>query len=276
MGASYSALLVQARLMQAWGDFQAARGALEEAASKRAFDDNVAAVAQLAQAQVRLYLGMGQVDLAAQCASGAALPPANRPGPELPGLIQEVWSELRARVLLAQDRPADALALLDPIISHAKSAGRMARVVEGSLCQALALYALKQDALGPLLQALSVSQPQGITRLFLEAGHSIGDLLVAYRPRLGEFSGEADRLLHLLNELTNPALTMPTELFEPLTSREMDVLRLLCEGRSNQEMADTLFLSLSAIKKYTSNLYGKLGVASRAQAIVKAHVLRLV
>ena len=51
---------------------------------------------------------------------------------------------------------------------------------------------------------------------------------------------------------------------------------LLCEGRSNQEIAATLFLSLSAIKKYSGNLYGKLGVTSRAQAIVKAHEFRLV
>ena len=70
--------------------------------------------------------------------------------------------------------------------------------------------------------------------------------------------------------------SIPADLLEPLTSREMDVLRLLCEGRSNQEIAATLFLSLSAIKKYSGNLYGKLGVTSRAQAIVKARELRLV
>jgi LuxR family maltose regulon positive regulatory protein len=273
---SYSALLVRARLMQARGDFQAACAALEEAVSNRTFDDNIAAAAQLAQAQVRLYLEMGQVELATQCASGTALPPANRPGPALPGLIQEVWIGLHARALLAQDRPAEALALLDPIIPQAKSAGRMARVVEGSLWQALAFYALKQDALGPLLQALAVSQPQGLTRLFLEAGQQLRDLLVAYRPRLGTSSSEADRLLYLLGEPSVPSTGSPAEMVEPLTPREMDVLRLLCEGRSNQEMAATLFLSLSAIKKYTGNLYGKLGVTSRAQAIIKAHELRLV
>ena len=56
----------------------------------------------------------------------------------------------------------------------------------------------------------------------------------------------------------------------------MDVLRLLCQGQSNREMAGTLFLSLGAIKKYTGNLYGKLGVTSRVQAIAKAHELKLV
>jgi LuxR family maltose regulon positive regulatory protein len=271
-----STLLVQARLNQTRGDLQSAWRDLEEAASEHAFDDNIAAVANLAQAQVRLHLASGQIELAEQCAAGMELPSANRPGPGLPALIQEVWDVLQARVLLAQGRPAEALALLDPIVPQAKSAGRMARVVEGSLCQALALYMLHRDALEPLRLALAVGQPQGITLLFLEAGPPMHDLLVAYRPLLGELSGEADRLLHLLGEPVISSTTIPDEIVEPLTSREMDVLRLLCEGRSNQEIAAALFLSMSAIKKYTGNLYSKLGVTSRAQAIVKAHELRLV
>jgi LuxR family maltose regulon positive regulatory protein len=273
---NFSALLVRARLMQARGDLQAAHDALEEAASKRAFDDNIAAVAQLAQAQVRLHLASGQLDLAEQCAAGEGLPPASRPGPGLPALIQEVWSVLQARVLLAHERPAQALALLEPVISQAKGAGRMTRVIEGSLCQALALYALQRDALEPVRLALSAGQPQGITRLFLESGRFVHELLVAYRPRLGELSGEADRLLNLLGESSASSPALPAEMVEPLTAREMDVLRLLCDGRSNQEIAVALFLSLSAIKKYTGNLYGKLGVTSRAQAIVKARELRLI
>jgi LuxR family maltose regulon positive regulatory protein len=273
---SFSALLVRARLTQARGDFNAARLQLEEAASQRAFDDNIAAVAQLAQAQVRLNIAMGQVELAEQCAMGAGLPIASRPGPKLPVLVQEVWSVLRARVLLAQERPADVLVLLNPIVPQAKNAGRLARVVEGSLYQAMALYMLQHDTLEPLKLALTMSRAQGITRLFLEAGHPMRDLLVAYRPQLAEFSAEIARLLHLLSEPAGPLPALPSEMVESLTAREMDVLRLLCEGRSNHEMAETLFLSLSAIKKYTGNLYGKLGVASRSQAIVKAHELRLI
>ena len=81
---------------------------------------------------------------------------------------------------------------------------------------------------------------------------------------------------HLLGEPAARSTALPVEMVESLTAREMDVLRLLCEGRSNHEIATILFLSLSAVKKYTGNLYGKLGVTSRAQAIVKAHDLRLV
>ena len=127
-----------------------------------------------------------------------------------------------------------------------------------------------------LITLLSFALSVTLTRLFLECGPSLHNLLVAYRPQLGELSGEADRLLHLLGEPSGSSPTLPAEMVEPLTAREMDVLRLLCEGRSNQEIAAALFLSLSAIKKYTGNLYSKLGVTSRAQAIVKARQLRLV
>jgi LuxR family transcriptional regulator, maltose regulon positive regulatory protein len=272
----FSSFLVQARLAQARGDWNAARGALEEAASNRIFDDNIAAVAQLAQAQVRLHLASGQIEAAVQCAAGEGLPPASRPSPGHPALVREVWTVLQARVLLAQEHPIEALALLDPLIPQAKSAGRLARVIEGSLYQAMCLYTLQRDALAPLSRALAAGQPQGVTRLFLEAGQSMNDLLLAYHSRLGELAVEAERLLHLLGE---PGASLPSqaaEMVEPLTARETDVLRLLCEGKSNQEIAAALFLSLSAVKKYTGNLYGKLGVASRAQAIVKAHELRLV
>jgi LuxR family maltose regulon positive regulatory protein len=270
---TYSALLTRARLKRARGDLPAALADLEEAASKRAFDDNIAAVAQLAQAQVRLNLAAGQLEQAMQCAAGAGVPPASRPGPGLPALVQEVWSVMQARVLLAQGRPAEALALLDPIVPQAKGTGRMTQAVEGSLCQALANHALRRDALEPLRLALNAAQAQGITRLFLEFEDPMRDLLLAYHSRLGELTGEADRLLHLLGL---PVSTSSSELVEPLTGREMDVLRLLCEGRSNQEIAAALYLSLSAVKKYTGNLYGKLGVNSRAQAIAKAHELHLV
>jgi LuxR family transcriptional regulator, maltose regulon positive regulatory protein len=270
-----TALLVRARLNQTRGDMQAAQADLEEAASKCASDENITAYTQLAQAQVRLFLATGQLELAEQCAAGADLPLAVHPGPGLPALIQEVWIILHARVLLAQEHPYEALGLLEPIIPQAKSAGRLARVVEGSLVQALALYTIQHDAFEPLHLSLSVSQPQGITRLYLEAGPGVRDLLAAYRPRLDTLSGEADRLLRLLNEPATPTPAALAEMIEPLTPREMDVLRLLCEGLSNQEIAAALFLSLSAVKKYTGNLYLKLGVTSRAQAIVKTHELHL-
>ncbi|NCC35552.1 MAG: hypothetical protein EOM24_26600, partial [Chloroflexia bacterium] len=65
-------------------------------------------------------------------------------------------------------------------------------------------------------------------------------------------------------------------LIEPLTERELDVLRLLCAGKSNQEIADELLLALNTVKRHVNNLYGKLGVSRRAQAIIEARRLALV
>jgi LuxR family maltose regulon positive regulatory protein len=65
-------------------------------------------------------------------------------------------------------------------------------------------------------------------------------------------------------------------LVEPLTPREAEVLRLVCEGLSNRAIAERLVVSLSTVKKHTGNIYGKLGVSSRTQAIVRAQELGLV
>ena len=64
-------------------------------------------------------------------------------------------------------------------------------------------------------------------------------------------------------------------LIEPLSERELEVLRLICTGKSNQEIADELFLALNTVKRHANNLYGKLGVNRRAQAIIEARRLGL-
>jgi LuxR family maltose regulon positive regulatory protein len=65
-------------------------------------------------------------------------------------------------------------------------------------------------------------------------------------------------------------------LIEPLTGREQQVLRLICDGRSNQEIAEELVIALDTVKRHATNLYGKLGVQRRAQAILKARKLGLI
>jgi LuxR family transcriptional regulator, maltose regulon positive regulatory protein len=65
-------------------------------------------------------------------------------------------------------------------------------------------------------------------------------------------------------------------LIEPLSERELEVLRLICAGKSNQEIADELFIALDTVKRHANNLYGKLSVKRRAQAIIEARRLGLV
>ncbi|MEZ4568947.1 MAG: response regulator transcription factor [Thermomicrobiales bacterium] len=68
---------------------------------------------------------------------------------------------------------------------------------------------------------------------------------------------------------------MPQALDEPLTDRELEVLALLGAGITNQEIADRLFVSVGTVKRHTHNIYGKLSVSNRTQAIVKGQELRL-
>ena len=70
--------------------------------------------------------------------------------------------------------------------------------------------------------------------------------------------------------------SQPGELPDPLTPRELEIMRLICKGYSNPELADELVVTVNTIKKHTSNIYGKLGVRSRTQAIARAHDLGLV
>ena len=72
-----------------------------------------------------------------------------------------------------------------------------------------------------------------------------------------------------------PLLPDTRPLVEPLTPRELEVLALICDGLSNREIADRLTVALNTVKKHTSHIYGKLGVTSRAQAMVQARSLGL-
>jgi LuxR family maltose regulon positive regulatory protein len=65
-------------------------------------------------------------------------------------------------------------------------------------------------------------------------------------------------------------------MIEPLSERELEVLRLICDGKSNQEIADELFIALDTVKRHVNNIYGKLGVRRRTQAVAEARRLGLV
>jgi len=134
-------------------------------------------------------------------------------------------------------------------------------------------------ALATLGRALVLAEPEGYVRLFLDEGPPLLALL-----RLAQRHGLAPRyvarLLQAAGAQAGPVLLLPalpaTALVEPLTERERDVLRLvLLDGASNREIAHQLVLSVNTVKKHIANLYGKLNVQSRAQAIAKARLLQL-
>ena len=118
--------------------------------------------------------------------------------------------------------------------------------------------------------ALALAAPAGFTRLCRNEAPALAPLLPAVRDRAPAF---VDDLLARLPDagVAGAAPVSPPDLVEPLSERELEVLRLLVDGCSNQEIADALVITLGTAKWHVHNIYQKLGVGSRAEAIARAH-----
>jgi LuxR family maltose regulon positive regulatory protein len=185
---------------------------------------------------------------------------------------------LLARFYLAEGQWSKALTLLEKLTAYATSGKRYGRLLEVQLLEVLALNELNQlpQADKILGSCLALAEPEGYLRIFLDEGEPMRIILSDYcrdkKPIhrsycikiLNSFSGE--------NSSPNPN---QETLVEPLSQRELEVLQLICAGDSNQEIAQKLFITVSGVKKHTSNIYGKLGVNSRTQAVAQAHELGL-
>ena len=131
---------------------------------------------------------------------------------------------------------------------------------------------------GALGDALSLGEPEGYIRTFADRGPPMARLLYKAATR-GIAPDYARRLLATFPiaepEQTDPSKTQASkpELVEPLSERELEVLQLIAEGLTNQEIASRLFLSLNTVKVHTRNIYGKLGAHSRTQAVARARAL---
>jgi LuxR family transcriptional regulator, maltose regulon positive regulatory protein len=170
--------------------------------------------------------------------------------------------------------------LLDRLLQDAEAKARGSSILEILLLQALALAAQdEQDAaLFPLERALSLAEPEGYVRLFVDEGASMRALLRQALAR-GITPRYASTLLTAFGEPAETTEAHPPSpadlLVEPLTKREREVLQLLSEGASNREFAQRLIVSTGTVKKYVYNICGKLGVQSRVQALVRARALHL-
>jgi len=190
--------------------------------------------------------------------------------------LQEPFVLVLVRLLLAKGEYNAALALTQRLLQKAEAGKRMARVIEVMVLQSLA-YQGKRDmeqALASLERALLHAQPEGYCRVFLDEGEPMAKLLFqAKAHRI--CNGYSAELLSVLGAVPGPALPPTQLLIEPLTLRELEVLKLIEAGYSNQDIADKLVISMPTVKRHISNIYGKLSVESRTQAVSVGKELRL-
>jgi LuxR family maltose regulon positive regulatory protein len=122
--------------------------------------------------------------------------------------------------------------------------------------------------LKPLEEALALAEPEGFVRIFLDEGGPMVDLL--RQARQSQIATD-----YVDNLLAGGLPVDQSGLIEPLSERELEVLRLLAEGLTNKAIGEHLYLALNTVKVHTRNIYGKLGVNNRTQAVVRARELGL-
>jgi LuxR family maltose regulon positive regulatory protein len=175
---------------------------------------------------------------------------------------------LLLRLLMAQGEYDAARSLAERLLHMAEAAKKVGRVIEILVLQALIFQREKDtdQALAILGKALSIAQPEGYVRIFLDEGEPMAKLLFLVKSqRSGQ--GYASNLLAALGEAAGIELPPAQLLIEPLTSRELEVLKLIEAGCSNQDIADRLVISNPTVKRHISNIYAKLGAYSRTQAV---------
>ena len=279
-------LAVLARIQQADGDAAAATAAMGEAGQVELSPQVVALLNPVPSQRARLLLAQGDVSAASQWAKTAGLSPEDEPGyPREPAYL------LLARVLLAQDRPGLALTLLQGLLATAASQGRIGSVIEIQVLRALALAARRDHAgaLGALAEAVTLACPQGYVRVFADEGAAMRALLTrlsAARKDQRALARDIDPhyLAGLLRACGQAGAAPPSRraaaalrsMAEPLTDREVEVLRLLAAGRSNQRIAHELVVTLDTVKKHVTHILGKLGAANRTEAVARARQLGLI
>jgi LuxR family maltose regulon positive regulatory protein len=244
--------------------------------------------AWLSTYQARLWMQQGNLTAAAQWAQACAFASDS----EL-GYVQQLTL---ARLRLAQSHTDSsgrslgaARTILAGLLPLVEARGWTRYLIEILMLQALVCQgqADRTSARVALEHALTLAEPEGYLRIFVDAGRPIAVLLAQLAGYASPVAGYATRLLEAFGELSNEALrTVPTSnapcsmlnapfLVEPLSTRELEILRLIADGHSNQAIADRLVLAVSTVKKHVNNLFGKLDVQSRTQALLRAQDLNL-
>jgi LuxR family transcriptional regulator, maltose regulon positive regulatory protein len=277
---SYAVIL--SRLYQMEGDLEASAQELEKAVDLLQRGAPAWARSEVISQQVRFYL--------AQDNPAAAEAVLRQSGVSIEDEVTHTTdfihlAYLRLMLHQGQDHQNEKLrqgsGLARRIIASAEAGQRFGTILQATILGAL-VQSLRSGAgdtpgsLEWLERALELAEPEGYIRVFLDEGAPMAALL----RRAQEQGRHSDYIKVLLAHFPAPTeenklVQRNAELIEPLTERELEILHLICEGCSNQEIAGRLVITLHTVKKHSSNIFTKLGVNSRTQAVACARQLKL-
>ena len=236
--------------------------------------------AYVAGCEADFFLRLGNVEATARWAETAGLSPD-----DTPQFAREGEYFTFARLLLAQDRHAEAYTLLANLEQFAQAQGLLRSLLTVYILRAQAERVLgrEEEALASLEKALQLAVPAGYVRAFLDGGAAVPDLLPRVRHAAPAFVERvldacASETQEVVGEERTPLPSVPqaSALIEPLSERELEVLGLVAQGLSNREIAKRLFITVGTVKTHAHNIYGKLGVNRRTEAVARARELGLV
>jgi ATP/maltotriose-dependent transcriptional regulator MalT len=281
-------LVTMAWIRQAQGDRAGVLDALGQAERVQLSPVVVDLVNPVPAQRARLALAQGDVDAAVGWVRARGLTAEDEPS-----YPREREYLVLARVLLAEQAPKQALALLERLHARAAAQNRTGGLIEIQALRALALAASgdQAGALATLAEALALAAPEGYLRVFVDEGPPMASLLRQLladrrheRPTAAA-AAHRDHLARLVDAFEQAELpvrqpirsggVVVTGLVEPLSARELEVLRLLAAGAPNRAIARQLVVTLDTVKRHVSHLFSKLEVANRTQAVARARELGL-
>jgi len=182
------------------------------------------------------------------------------------------------RYYLARGQLDKALDNLEGVLRTSAELRWLGGQIEAFAVRALVYQALNNpsQAMLNLERALELAEPRGYVRLFVDLGEPMARLL-RWAASQGIQITYIAKLLDSFSGLSTAASSRGAQpaLVDALSERELEVLRLLAAGLTNPEIADRLFVTVNTVKWHTKNIYGKLQVHNRTEAVVQAQALRL-
>lgn len=275
------------RMATADGDMIGALSFLDEA-EQHERRDPVPRLRPISALRARLWLRQGNVDAALRWAHETSLTPD-----DALSFLREFEHITLARALIAHARSgaataapaapggAGVLSFIDRLSIAARTGRRVGSTIELLIVESLAHHAFgnARRALDPLAEAITLAEPEGYLRVFLDEGEPMRELLRTATAR-GLAGGYTRAILAgFERRAQSPVPVAPTaesaESAQTLTARELEILRLIAAGLRNQAIADHLSISGATVKRHIANAYGKLGVSHRTEALVRAAELKL-
>jgi LuxR family maltose regulon positive regulatory protein len=280
----WRAAMAQIRVVH--GDLEGALELLDQA--EQLYDGNFSPnVRPIATRRIRIWITQGRLDEALDWARGQGLSTEN----DL-YYLREYDHITFARMLLASPQKSNkensipgVIGLLERLLKAAEEGARKGSMLEIRILQSLAFHAQGDlpAALLPLRHALAMAEPEGYVRIFLDQGPNMMRLLreASAQGIMPEYTTkllaafDAEQQINESKPGVSPA-SQAQPLIEPLSQRELEILKLIAIGLSNREIGERLFLALDTIKGHNRKIFDKLQVESRTEAIARARELKLV